>query len=712
MLHFGNRILAIKLEMEDIKGKPVTVMLETSYAPVGNAKEDIRHAFAEDMEHLMEAPKSNEVLLVCIDANASMGTRSHPQDLVLGPFGVNRVNSAGRELHDLLDSKRLCSATTFFSKPAYGTWRHPRSRNRFQLDHVLIPRNDLSRVRDAGIFNQGTVESDHAPLQIKLRIARNLSKQNVSKGTFTNRELLRNPVHAKKFRQEVLAHLGIDSPPSPSSSPSKAIFQEISQIEACRPDLQMHLLVSALQSERFSQSAPSGAAATNAACTTIPLRQHGKSYSELSEAVTDAAGKVLTTSERRRPGWFNENQTALMAAINTRNNAQRNFDKVCKPGEPKPQIQYEQLKQSRKMLKKTILNAKNSWMANKIEGLGQGNKHPKEYWNCVNNIKLGFNGHSKKVSEQRFRNKDGVLCSNPTENARTVKEHFQKVYNIQHQLDLTVFDLVRQRPIRFELDVPPTLEEVRKALNSAKKDKAAGDFRIPVEFWQILSNDESTAVLFYEIVLQVWEEGDCPEEWLTNRLKILPKKGDLRNLDDCRGIMLIESPVKVITSILASRISVHILETEGLEEQNGFMRQRGCCDGIFSVKLALQKRYEHGLSTWAVFIDLVKAFDSVPREGLYIVLGKIGIPQKMTRLIMRFHSDLIVKIKTGETDVVFDSTTGVKQGCTGAPTFFNIYFQVANEVVDLLMPASSIQFKTRPDFVISGRSIQAHSETV
>ena len=66
----------------------------------------------------------------------------HTQDRVLGPFGVDRVNSAGRELHDLLvqvlDSKRLCLAATFFAKPACGTWRHPRSKNRFQLDHVLI----------------------------------------------------------------------------------------------------------------------------------------------------------------------------------------------------------------------------------------------------------------------------------------------------------------------------------------------------------------------------------------------------------------------------------------------------------------------------------------------------------------------------------------------------------------------------------------------
>ena len=65
VLHFGtNRILAIKLEMEDITCKPVTVMLASSYAPVSAAKENDRLAFAVDMEHLMQAPNSNEVLLI------------------------------------------------------------------------------------------------------------------------------------------------------------------------------------------------------------------------------------------------------------------------------------------------------------------------------------------------------------------------------------------------------------------------------------------------------------------------------------------------------------------------------------------------------------------------------------------------------------------------------------------------------------------------
>ena len=83
---------------------------------------------------------------------------------------------------------------------------------------------------------------------------------------------------------------------------------------------------------------------------------------------------------------------------------------------------------------------------------------------------------------------------------------------------------------------------------------------------------------------------------------------------------------------MANHIQEKILEPEGLEEQNGFMRQRGCCDGIFTVKMALQKRHEHGLGTWAVFIDLVKAFDSVPRNGLLCsVLQKFGIPPGILR---------------------------------------------------------------------------------
>ena len=66
-------------------------------------------------------------------------------------------------------------------------------------------------------------------------------------------------------------------------------------------------------------------------------------------------------------------------------------------------------------------------------------------------------------------------------------------------------------------------------------------------------------------------------------------------------------------------------------------------------------------------MDLIKAFDSVPRESLYRVLDKFGVPPRMKRIIINLHSDLIVKIQAGDSDVEIGSTGGVKQGCTMAP---------------------------------------------
>ena len=107
--------------------------------------------------------------------------------------------------------------------------------------------------------------------------------------------------------------------------------------------------------------------------------------------------------------------------------------------------------------------------------------------------------------------------------------------------------------------------------------------------------------------------------------------------------MLIESAAKVFCSILGKRVQ-NVLDAEGLEEQNGFTPARGGADGIFSLKASLQKRKEHRLETYAVFVDLIKAFDSVPLDGLFAVLEKFGFPPKFCNMVKAFHTGLKVKI--------------------------------------------------------------------
>ena len=92
--------------------------------------------------------------------------------------------------------------------------------------------------------------------------------------------------------------------------------------------------------------------------------------------------------------------------------------------------------------------------------------------------------------------------------------------------------------------------------------------------------------------------------------------------------MLLEVAYKIIAIILLARLQP-IEEGLDQESQCGFRPGRGCSDAVFTVKMALKKRQEHGLETWVFFLDLVKAFDCVPRELLWVMLCKFGVPPKL-----------------------------------------------------------------------------------
>jgi hypothetical protein len=65
-----------------------------------------------------------------------------------------------------------------------------------------------------------------------------------------------------------------------------------------------------------------------------------------------------------------------------------------------------------------------------------------------------------------------------------------------------------------------------------------------------------------------------------------------------------------------------VIEEEGADEHSGFMANRKTIDGLFTTSIGLQKRKEHNLETWVLFVDLVKAFDTLLQEALLEVLWR------------------------------------------------------------------------------------------
>ena len=76
------------------------------------------------------------------------------------------------------------------------------------------------------------------------------------------------------------------------------------------------------------------------------------------------------------------------------------------------------------------------------------------------------------------------------------------------------------------------------------------------------------------------------------------------------------------------------------------------------------------------FIDLQKAYDSVDRELLWVVLARFGVPEKMLTVIRQFHEGMRARVRTDDVEHSewFDATQGLRQGCVLSPLVFNILF--------------------------------------
>lgn len=94
------------------------------------------------------------------------------------------------------------------------------------------------------------------------------------------------------------------------------------------------------------------------------------------------------------------------------------------------------------------------------------------------------------------------------------------------------------------------------------------------------------------------------------------------------------------------------------------------------------------------FIDLEKAFNSVPREALWVVLSRIGCTEKFVRLLRLLHDGMQCCVTVdGEQSDFFPVTCGVKQGCVLAPTLFALYFAVVvRKVLQTTILKVSVRF--------------------
>ena len=218
-------------------------------------------------------------------------------------------------------------------------------------------------------------------------------------------------------------------------------------------------------------------------------------------------------------------------------------------------------------------------------------------------------------------------------------------------------------------------------MGKMKNRKAAGDDMIPTEIRK--STGEDGILWMREIINKCGDEGRAPTEWNKSVLCPIFKKGDKTDCRNYRGIALMLHIAKVYERILERRLR-EIVENRLEELQYGFRPNRSTIYLIFSLKMICEKSWEFNRKAHVAFIDLEKAFDRVPRNVLWNILGKreYEVPSKLIGAIKSTYVNSVCKVKTQtDSNDWFRIETGVKQGSVLSPLLFIIFMDYCGRLV-------------------------------
>ncbi|UYV74537.1 hypothetical protein LAZ67_12000039 [Cordylochernes scorpioides] len=225
-----------------------------------------------------------------------------------------------------------------------------------------------------------------------------------------------------------------------------------------------------------------------------------------------------------------------------------------------------------------------------------------------------------------------------------------------------------------DLDAEITLEEIHDVVKKLANGKAVGLDGIPNELLKNLPIPTLTKLknLFNKIM----STEKYPQLWTNSIVHPIYKSGDKNNPTNYRGIALCSNISKLFTTILRNRLNNWIEKREIiLENQAGFRKNRSCTDHIILLNslIQLSLRRKRG-KLYVFFVDLTKAFDTVPHDLLWQKLHKMGISNKFVMLIKNFYQEAKITIRwKGQYSNNVKINSGVLQGESLSPLLFILY---------------------------------------
>lgn len=231
----------------------------------------------------------------------------------------------------------------------------------------------------------------------------------------------------------------------------------------------------------------------------------------------------------------------------------------------------------------------------------------------------------------------GTTITEPKDIEQHVLHYFQNIFSIDNNyatrnlVDNTIPPLVSEEDNTALLCLP-LRDEIKAAVFSLNGDGAPGPDGFGGNFfqtfWDIVASDVLQSVQDFFIT------SNLAPNINSNLIVLIPKVAGAQVMGDFRPIALTNFQFKIITKILADRLSIITMRIISIE-QRGFIRGRNISECVLLASEAINviERRQFGGNV-ALKVDIKKAFDTLDWNFLIAVLKQFGFAYTFTSWIL------------------------------------------------------------------------------